>query len=561
MSSYQPTGPDEPTGAGSPEYLGAGGTEQSRPKRRGPLLAVAALGVVAVVGVGGWGALALMGGGNQPADAVPADAVGYVSLDLDPSAEQKIEAVRILKRFPGLEKELDLEAKDDLRRLMFEQIQADGTCTDLAYGDDVAPWIGDRVALAVVPGDGEDAGPTPVLALQVTDEDAARTGLEKLSTCEDNTGGSGDASEGDAEGGFAFVGDYAVVSDTQKHADALAAAAEDASLADDADFQKWTDAVGDPGIVTVYASAEAPEVLAELSESGDAWFDYAPSGTTARLQAGSGTDPMREMQELYADFEGMAGVVRFEDGAMDVEVAGKGMPAGVSQKAAGPSLSDLPGTTAAAFTVGLEDGWLGTWLDSMSGVFGPGMSTEEMLREAEAQTGLALPEDVEALLGDGFSISIDGDADVQALMQADDPTKVPVGVRVSGDPAEVTAAVDKVKATLGPGADLLRVEQAEGLVALGLDPAYVGRLVEEGALGDEVAFQEVLPEADEATSAFYLSFDAVEKLATDFTEAVGVSGPDELTIQENLAPLDALGASSWVDSDDVVRARFRVTTD
>ena len=246
---------------------------------------------------------------------------------------------------------------------------------------------------------------------------------------------------------------------------------------------------------------------------------------------------------------------------MDVEVAGKGMPAGVSQKTTGPSLSALPGTTAAAFTVGLEDGWLGTWLDSMSGVFGPGMSTEEMLREAEAQTGLALPEDVEALLGDGFSISIDGDADVQALMQADDPTKVPVGVRVSGDPAEVTAAVDKVKAALGPGADLLRVEQAEGLVALGLDPAYVGRLVEEGALGDDVAFQEVLPEADQATSAFYLSFDAVEKLARDFTEAAGQSGPDELTIQENLAPLDALGASSWVDSDDVVRARFRVTTD
>ena len=101
----------------------------------------------------------------------------------------------------------------------------------------------------------------------------------------------------------------------------------------------------------MYASAEAPEVLAELSESGDAWFDYAPSGTTARLQAESGTDPMREMQELYADFEGMAGVVRFEDGAMDVEVAGKGMPAGVSQKTTGPSLSALPGTRSTQATI------------------------------------------------------------------------------------------------------------------------------------------------------------------------------------------------------------------
>jgi hypothetical protein len=180
----------------------------------------------------------------------------------------------------------------------------------------------------------------------------------------------------------------------------------------------------------------------------------------------------------------------------------------------------------------------------MSGVLSRDVHRERPARPRRRQ--VAPFRGPEALLGDGFSISLDGDVDVQALMQAGDPTTVPVGIRVSGDPAEVTAAVDKVKAAIGPDADLLKVEQAEGLVALGLDPAYVARLVEEGALGDDVAFQEVLPEADEATSAFYLSFDAVEKLAKDFTEAAGQTGPD--ADDPGPRPADALGASSWVDS-------------
>ena len=38
---------------------------------------------------------------QQAAEAIPADAVFYVGIDLDPSAEQKINALRFLNHFPA----------------------------------------------------------------------------------------------------------------------------------------------------------------------------------------------------------------------------------------------------------------------------------------------------------------------------------------------------------------------------------------------------------------------------------------------------------------------------
>src|SRR5688500_16535777 len=144
-----------------PEYLGAGGPSRQPgsdasdgSSRRWPVLGATAVGVAAALGLGGWGAYALLsGGGLQPADALPASAVAYVSLDLDPSAGQKIEAFKILKKFPGIDEELDISSTDDLRRVIFDKVQDEGSCTDLDYDADIDPWIGERVALAAVPDD------------------------------------------------------------------------------------------------------------------------------------------------------------------------------------------------------------------------------------------------------------------------------------------------------------------------------------------------------------------------------------------------------------------------
>src|SRR5690349_6472483 len=99
--SYDP--PSGPSPSGPPETLDFGGGQRlPRPagRRRGVLVVV---GAVAAVGVAGasWAALSFFSTGPQPAEALPASTIGYLSVDLDPSGGQKIEALRTLQKFPA----------------------------------------------------------------------------------------------------------------------------------------------------------------------------------------------------------------------------------------------------------------------------------------------------------------------------------------------------------------------------------------------------------------------------------------------------------------------------
>ena len=110
-------------GGTQPEYLGPAesGPGYDEPsgapsgRRRTGVAVGAVVAVVAALGVGGYGLAQLMSGGASPASAVHADALGYVSLDLDPSASQKIEAFTMMRKFPALKKQLG--SRDGVQRL------------------------------------------------------------------------------------------------------------------------------------------------------------------------------------------------------------------------------------------------------------------------------------------------------------------------------------------------------------------------------------------------------------------------------------------------------------
>ena len=536
---------------GEPEYLGdTPSTPTERGGRKWPLLGIAAAGVVGVVGLGGWAAMSLMGGGSQPAEAVPANAIGFVSLDLDPSAAQKIEAVQILRKFPAIEKDLKVSSQDDLRRWVFEEMQKDGVCEDLDYAADVEPWIGDRLAVAGVPAERAGGDPTPLVALQVTDAEAAKAGIARLAEC----------GEAGADFGVAISGDYALVSDSQAHADALAASVAEGTLADDADFQKWTERVGDPGILTMYAAPGALDHLVDMQAAMPDELSGMP---------GSPMNPMfpqpdraamdKQLEQMAEDFEGMAGVIRFEDGAVEAEFAGESTPEDLMTPDGRAGVTELPESTALALGVSLREGWAQQYVDLLGQMMGAGGSVDQMLAQAEAMTGLELPEDIERLFGDGFALAVDRDLDVAAASQ--DPAAVPAGIRVSGDPAEINAVVAKIKAAIGPQADVLVVEEGDGVVAFGLAADYVRELAGEVALGDQATFQDVVPEADNAGALLFLDFDAVEQWVAQGMEQSGQAGPAERRVQENIAPLRALGLSASVDDDGSERALLRLSTD
>jgi hypothetical protein len=267
------------------------------------------------------------------------------------------------------------------------------------------------------------------------------------------------------------------------------------------------------------------------------------------------------MEAMAKSFKGMAGVVRFADGAVEAEFVGQGVPEGMLPDSAGTSaISELPDGTAVAMSIALSEGWLDSSMKQLEQMMPPGESLEDLMAQAEAQTGLKLPEDVETLLGDGVSVAVDGDLDVASLMSAPDPTRVPAGIRVSGEPDEILPVVEKIKALLGPDAEMLVVESGDGVVSFGLSQDYVKSLAAEGSLGDQETFAGVVPEADRATGALFVDFDAVSRWVDEGMQAAGGAGESEVEVAENLEPLKALGMSAWID-DDTQHGLLRITTD
>jgi hypothetical protein len=556
-----------PPGPGQPEYLGsepATPDDAAKPAtRRTAVLATAAVGVTAALAVGGWGVLQLMSSGGSAAEAVPSTAVGYVGVDLDPSAGQKIDAIRMLQKFPALADHLDIDATDDVRRFVFEQIQDEIGCREIDYRRDIEPWLGDKMAVAAVPD--SDRPVAPLIVLQVSDQEAARAGVNALEGC----GGA------EQPVGVSFAGDYMLLTEHQDDADGFATAAEAKSLAEAGQFGEWMARLGDPGIVTAYASADAPDVMfsAMASEAphepdtlaeGDLECKAPCPGVAVDVP---GSDEYFDLlRKQYRNFEGMAGVVRFDDGGLEAEFVTRGMdPTGaLAAGVAAPSLTDLPDSTALAFGFGVPDTLVQDTLDKFDDFFGSGPgsagvpSLDEMLAQAEAQTGLQLPEDVQTMLGDGVTISVDGGADLRALSRSPAPQDIPVALRIDGEPAKIRPVLDKLLATAGPAADFVVVESTDSGVVLGLQQRYVDALAAGGSLGDVPSFQRVLPEADRTDSALYVNFDAGDGWAEELGRMMSGGDGD---VTANLAPLDAFGISGWTDDDGVQHGLLALTTD
>src|SRR5689334_9496343 len=191
------------------------GTAPSNGRRALIITLVAAL-VVAVLGAGAWAAYSfLSGAGPRPETALPSSTVAVVSIDLDPSAGQKIAAIKSIRKFPSLKKALGLQADDDLRKFIFDKATESGDCSGLNFDKDVKPWIGKRAAFGAVDLGGDS--PAPVIALQVSDTDKARTGFARVADC----AGAG------ADFKWTIGDDYLIASDSQAHADAIQLAGKD----------------------------------------------------------------------------------------------------------------------------------------------------------------------------------------------------------------------------------------------------------------------------------------------------------------------------------------------
>ncbi len=546
------------TTPGGPDFLDTTGPMEPVPandNRKRLIIVGALVAGGAVVAGGAWAATSFFATGSQPAEALPASTVAYMSVDLDPAGGQKIEAIKTLRKFPAFTDELDLETDDDLRERFFEEIISSGECDGLDYAEDVKPWLGSRAAVAAIDL-GEDT-PAAVGVVQVTDAGAAEDGVAKLiETC--------GTADDESVGGWVVEGDWLILAETKDIAADAAAAAEEGSLADDASFDKWTGEAGDDGFMSFYVSKTATKYANQFGGMGpmlggmgglaampDAYTDDDSMGTSSEEEI---PDPL---QQVIADFDGMAATVRFDNGAIEVEYAVSNYQEELTEFLASDAGADLVGTlpadTVAAFGMGFNEGWFDAVVDYFkTTVPDEADAVDDGIAQLEQETGLSLPEDIETLMGEGMAIAVGSGIDPDAIANGG-PGEVPVGIKIKGDADEIQAVLDKLKESAGPeAAAYLEVTEGDGYAVLGLQEEFRSALESESGLGDTVAYQGVI-ESDEAQSVLYVDFDA------DDNWLVRVSG-ESPTISENLEPLSAFGISGWVDGD-VIHGLVKLTTD
>jgi uncharacterized protein DUF3352 len=558
MSSDTPSGPPP---SGPPETLDFGGGEPLPPNRGGRRTVLLVVGAVAAVAVAGasWAAWSFFSTGPQPAEALPGSTIAYVSIDLDPSGGQKIEALRTLSKFPAFEEHVGLDTDDDVREWIYERVQGD--CDDLDYADDIEPWLGDRFGLAAVDvGDASDGGsPAAVFVLQVSDEGAADEGLQAIRECNDAA---------PDEGAWVIRDGWVVLAETEEIAEQVADDAAKGSLADDEDYQHWTDEAGDSGVLTMYAAPEAGTLLAEIAGAGVGVGGEDFAGDCAMDDEGNvecsessgeldDTIPVpvpEEATKAFEEFRGAAATIRFDDGGLELEVAadptavGSGLTSGDD---AGEVASSLPDDTIAALALSFGDGWVDDLLEQVAETGGG--SVGDLVDEVTATLGIDLPEDAEAVVGDAIALAVGPDFD-PASLDSGSPDLPGVGVKIIGDPDEVDAVLDKLR-TAAAGADegVLDSDAGDDAVAVGPDADYRAQLLEDGDLGGSDTYRRVVEHSDDAAAILFVDLDGGDEWISE------LAGDDE-EVRENLEPLDALGLSAWRD-DETAHAVVKITSD
>lgn len=523
--SWQPPGapqqPDPTTWTAGMDVLAAHSQDEP-PARKAPWLLVAGVAALVLALVGGvtYGFGQLSGGGSQPEDALPAGAFGFVKVDLDPSAGQKIDGFRFLRKFPALRDRLGVG--DDLRQLVFEAVADGAGWSDVDFDSEVAPWMGKRIGLATyapASTDGPPAPPNALVALQVTDAGAAKTGLERL--IRTATGGADDGTPA----GFVVVGDYALLAETQQLADRAAADAENGVLASDDNLSADLAAAGD-GVMA-------------------AWLDM--DGAVAAMGAAAmGFGGITGLPGTVGGATGRSTYVARFDGPDVFEVAGSVIGSDTTGWATHPveGLAELPASSVVAFGLADGDELVGRMYESLRTAFdsngeGQGPSFDRMVAEAERELGIEVPDDLAALLGDNLVAALDGASsqDVQ------------VGAKVRTDVPRAERVLDLLEKRGGSDFVVVRKTVGEHLVVAS-SPRQAARMAETGTLGEQPGFGAALPDLDEADMALWVDVNGV------FGALFGALGGGEP--DENLEPIDGVGVTVSARDGDAGTFRIRL---
>ncbi|MBB2909985.1 hypothetical protein FHS43_001231 [Streptosporangium becharense] len=465
------------------DFLGASPVG-APPKRRGGkswFLAVIAALVVVLVGGGGVFAVNLLsGGGSQPHDVLPGNALGYVRLDLDPAANQKVALFTIARKFTTTKSSF---SGDDPQQAIFDMLKKDSPKLEkVDYATDVQPWLGARIGVAVLPPAKDAKEPGLVVAVQVDDEEQAKAGLAKLLDGQ--------------KYGIAFRDGYALLTPTQAEADQ---AAQASSLAQNATFSEDLTALGETGVLSFWMDVEK---VAKL----------APELATANQSA------LEQVKNVR-----VAGALRFDGNYVEL--------AGLSRGAQDPGLGTpkptgigtLPASTAGAASFsGLGEAVSKQWDKVMkSAAQDPSSAVIQQFATQAQQYGLTLPADLATLLGENITLVLDSTG-----LDGGQPR---FGAKVTTDPVKAQEVIGKIEQALvnsGTTVPPLAKVPGDGTLVVASSQEYAAELAKQGTLADSESFQLAIPEADKATYAVFVDLDKIEKLYLS-----GLEGDDKANLE------------------------------
>lgn len=461
--------------AGPPTHVADAPGDAPKKGRRTALIA----GAIALVLVGSTVAFAVnrLAPKGSPLDSVvAADAAVYVRVDLDPSAGQKVAAVRFLQKLPTTASEFTKDPRKGMFDLIKENVSDE---TARAEIDNVEAWLGNRAALVVLAPPSDGAQPVAYGAIEVTDAAKAKASLDKLTA--------------DGEGSYVIRDGYAVVMQKESQSQVLAAL-DKGSITANAQYSADMAALGDPGVFSMwldagkfadFLDAESGSLsgmtMSELQPQLDALRKGARMATTLRF------DP---------DFLEFAGVLR-GDGAAELAALSSG-PAGLTQ------MTTLPDDTLAAMQVnGLDAILEQQWQTYASAIEETGNTVDDL----GAQLGMTLPDDLANLLGTTTTI---------ALPKQDFSSDVPT-LGIVTTPKDAAKAWDQARNLIqqAGAAGQVDVWNEGNTLYLTTDPAYTTALKSTGALGATPGFAVAVKDAATAQVGFYLDLDGFEPAYTD----------------------------------------------
>ncbi len=520
-----------PTGAGTCDFCGGAPATDPQPqrpmdilpapqsrarggRRTGAVAGVAAL-TLALAGGAVYGATVLSGDGAQPEDVLPARAFGFVKLDLDPAAGQKVAAYQLAKKFPDSGVTAEGDVKDQLLRAVLPEEDR------REYDADVEPWLGDRAGFALLPpaAGGHDE-PVVLAAVQYTDRAQAEAGLRRLAARPEN----------DMKYAFAADEDYVLLGEDQATVDA--AAAEQQDLADNPAFDRGVEALGGDQI-------------------GLGWLDVG--GLWRAL-------PEEERRpgpgEPQLDPSGIV-VLGAHVAEGTVEVVGRSLGASLGSAPEAKALDESPigraparlvqalpaDSVVAAGVSGLGDG-----LAQFYGALPRDVRESEELQSVLDEFGLRLPDDLRAVFGQDLALALSGDlesGDAQAVLRAQ-----------TADPARAVELLEK-------GRDLAAEHQPSEAAEIDLrtvDGGYAAAFGTQAGPGDPATglgtspvFRRTVPDSPTAGLTYYVDVSRFVQQA--------VSTPDLTDKQRrNLEPLQAAGltVTSTTGNDGAFRFRLAV---